>query len=335
MVKLRQPGKGASKPATAKPRSKGNNGQSGKRKTGHSLFAQHQAVAVDSLDRLLKEPGSSLLTWAVIGIALSLPLCLLLVLLNFRQFSSGLDEAGNISLYMNLGLDDQALASVTDNVNTLASVAATRLISASQALGEFETLSGFGDILEDLDENPLPAVIEVTPVSQDPDSIRLLARELESFSGVDTVQVDLEWVRRLDSMLDLAQRFTLGLALLLCLGVVLAVGNTVRLAIENRRDEILVVKLVGGTDAYVSRPFLYTGLWFGVGGGLIALVLVLLTLLLLSGPVGRLVTLYDSDFSLVGLSISEVLLILVVAGGLGLAGAWLSVLRHLRQIEPV
>jgi cell division transport system permease protein len=284
---------------------------------------------------LLKEPGSSLLTWAVIGIALSLPLCLLLVLLNFRQFSSGLDEAGNISLYMNLGLDDQALASVTDNVNTLASVAATRLISASQALGEFETLSGFGDILEDLDENPLPAVIEVTPVSQDPDSIRLLSRELESFSGVDTVQVDLEWVRRLDSMLDLAQRFTLGLALLLCLGVVLAVGNTVRLAIENRRDEILVVKLVGGTDAYVSRPFLYTGLWFGVGGGLIALVLVLLTLLLLSGPVGRLVTLYDSDFSLVGLSISEVLLILVVAGGLGLAGAWLSVLRHLRQIEPV
>ena len=185
-----------------------------------------------------------------------------------------------------------------------------------------------------LDENPLPAVIIVKPAIDDIESLPDLSERLETIAGVDLALVDLDWMRRLYGIITMAERLTGGLALLLCLGVVLAIGNTVRLAIENRRDEIVVVKLVGGTDAYVSRPFLYTGIWFGVGGGVIAGILAITAFVTMSGPFARLMALYNSDFSLSWLGVSDLLTLLVLAGGLGLAGAWLSVLRHLRQIEP-
>lgn len=302
---------------------------------GRSLFEQHQSVAVDSLWRLLLEPASSLLTWSVIGIALALPLCLLLLLQNLQQLNATLDDAGNISLFMTLDASGQSLLQLSDEIRSRPDVADVTLITAGEALEEFQTTSGFGDVLSGLDENPLPPVLVVRPATGDAGLLPALAQDLAGYPGVESAQVDLEWVQRLYGIVALAERFTLGLGVLLCLGVILAVGNTVRLAIENRRDEILVVKLVGGTDAYVSRPFLYTGIWFGIGGGLIAVVLLLLAFLFLSGPVGRLMALYGGDFVLTGLSISDLFLLLLVSGGLGLAGAWLSVLRHLRRIEPV
>ena len=297
-------------------------------------FQQHQETAVDSLSRLIGEPGSSLLTWSVIGIALALPLCLMLFLQNLQKLDASLDEAGNISLFMVMGISDERLSEVRDTIAAMGEVANATAVSADQALVEFQSGSGFGNALEGLDENPLPAVVIVTPDMANADSLQALAFELENLPDVDSAQVDLEWVQRLYGIIDVARRLTLGLALLLCLGVVLAVGNTIRLAIENRRDEIVVVKLVGGTNAFVARPFLYTGVWFGVGGGLIAALLALLAFLLLSGPLGRLLALYDSDFSLSGLSISGLLALVMVSGALGLAGAWLSVMRHLRKIEP-
>ena len=301
---------------------------------GNSWFQQHQAVAVDSLTRLLAEPASSLLTWSVIGIAIALPLCLLLFLQNFRQLSTSLEDAGNISLFMEHGIEANTLDALGAELRDLPNVAAVTVISAEDALAEFQAASGFGDALAGLDENPLPAVLVVRPQLTDAESVSELALVLENRPGVAEAQVDLEWVQRLYAIVGIAQRLTVGLAVLLALGVVLAIGNTVRLAIENRRDEIVVVKLVGGTDSYVSRPFLYTGIWFGVGGGLIAAVVALVAFFLLSGPFARLMTLYDSEFSLSGLSVSDLLLLLVAAGALGLAGAWISVLRHLRRIEP-
>jgi cell division transport system permease protein len=300
----------------------------------NSWFKQHQQVAVDSLARLLVEPGSSLLTWSVIGIALALPLCLLLFLQNIQQLNTSLDEAGNISLFMQLDISNDTLASLQSDIKEMEQVIRVSAVSAEQALVEFQENSGFGNALEGLDENPLPALLIVTPSEVGKNSLSSLASELEAMAEVGSAQVDLEWIQRLYSIIHLAERFTTGLALLLCLGVILAVGNTVRLAIENRRDEIMVVKLVGGTDAYVARPFLYTGIWFGVGGGVIATVLVMLAFLLLSGPFTGLMALYGSDFNLTGLTASDLLILLATSGGLGLAGAWISVVRHLRRIEP-
>jgi len=320
----RKPVKTTAPPAPKKPRAS----------RGNAWFQQHQAVAVDSLSRMLAEPGSSLLTWAVIGIAMALPVCLLLFLQNFRQLNTSLEEAGNISLFMQYDISRVELEAVAREIEALAGVAGVTLVTADEALAEFQDTSGFGNALDGLDENPLPALVIVRPASDLAADVRELAARIEAMPQVAAAQVDLEWLQRLYAIISLAQRFTVGLAALLALGVVLAIGNTVRLAIENRRDEILVVKLVGGTDAFVSRPFLYTGIWFGVGGGLFAAIVALLAFFLLAGPFARLMALYDSDFTLTGLTASDLLLLLVVAGALGLSGAWLSVLRHLRRIEP-
>ena len=297
-----------------------------------ALFEQHQAIAVDSLLRLLLDPVASLLTWAVIGIALALPLSLLLLLQNLQQVGANLDQSGGISLFMERSLTQEQLAAVNANLLVRAGVAGVELITADAALEEFQASSGFGEVLEGLDENPLPAVFLVMPAA-DADLAQLHAA-LATVPGVDVAQLDLEWVQRLNAMVTLATRMAVLLALMLGLGVVLAIGNTVRLAIENRRAEIVVVKLVGGTDAYVSRPFLYTGLWYGAGGGLLALLLIAIVLFALQGPVSALMQAWNGEFRLRGLGLSNSFLVLLGAGLLGWLGAWVSVLRHLRAIEP-
>jgi cell division transport system permease protein len=157
---------------------------------------------------------------------------------------------------------------------------------------------------------------------------------LQQLPEVELAQMDLQWVQRLYSLLAVGQRVTLALALLLGLGVLLVTGNTIRLAIENRRDEILVIKLVGGTDAYVRRPFLYTGLWYGLGGSIVAGLLLSLVMLWLDGPVGLLAALYQSRFELHGLGFAGTLMLALAGALLGLAGAWLAVARHLGAIVP-
>ncbi len=299
-----------------------------------ALFEQHQAIAVDSLLRLLLDPVASFLTWAVIGIALALPLSLLLLLQNLQQIGTGLDNSGSISLFMARDLTQEQLQQTVAELESASPVASVELITADMALLEFQAESGFGDALDGLDENPLPPVIVVTPVASSSDSLTQLQSSLAAMPGVDVAQLDLEWVQRLNAIVSLATRIAVLLALMLGLGVVLAIGNTVRLAIENRRAEIVVVKLVGGTDAYVSRPFLYTGLWYGVGGGLLAVLLIAIALFALQGPVSALMQTYEGEFRLQGLGISNSFLVLVGAGVLGWLGAWVSVLRHLRAIEP-
>lgn len=297
-----------------------------------TVFQQHQATAVDSLLRLLLEPVASLLTWAVIGIALALPLSLILLLQNLDQVGSGVTQGNSISLFMERTLAPEQVQQAADAIRARSDVAAVDLITADAALQEFQQNSGLGDVLEGLEENPLPAVIVVTPAGTT--ELEALRAEFAGIAGVEYAQLDLEWIQRLHAIVELATRGAALLALMLGLGVVLVIGNTVRLAIENRRAEIVVVKLVGGTDAYVARPFLYTGLWYGVGGGLFAVLLVFLALLALQQPVSALMQSYDSAFRLQGLGLSNSFLVLLCAGALGWLGAWVSVLRHLRAIEP-
>tara|TARA_R110002110_G_scaffold414951_1_gene646838 strand:- start:138108 stop:139100 length:993 start_codon:yes stop_codon:yes gene_type:complete len=311
------------------------------KKSGNSIasrisnsFRNHQQVAVDSLDRLLASISGTLMIWIMIAIAMALPLFLLLFLQNLQQFGSDLDEASQISVFMNTTTEMPRLEQLRDELLGRSEIQNVEIISAETALQEFQASSGFGDILSGLDENPLPPVLLVTPLAQDAAVLQPLLASLQDYPEVDEVQFDLDWLQRLYGILNLAQRLTYIIGLLLALGVALVVGNTIKLAIENRRDEIVVVKLVGGTDAYVSRPFLYTGLWYGAGGGLIACVLILLAQLILQGPVSRLAGLYEGEFALIGLGISGFFMVLLLSAMLGWFGAWLSVLRHLRAIEP-
>ena len=292
----------------------------------------HRLSAADSLYRVLDKPVSSVLTWLVIGIALALPVGLDVALDNAGRISANWESPAQISLFL---ADDVATADAAELAGGLATrddVAETRFVSREEALEEFRTLSGFADVLTSLEDNPLPNLILVTPV--DDGRAAALREDLQALPEIARAVLDMAWLQRLNSVMKLSQRLVQSVGLLLVLGVVLILGNTIRLAIENRRDEIVIVKLVGGSDAFVRRPFLYTGLWYGVGGGFIAGLLVVLSLWFLQQPVAELAALYDSDFRLRGPGVMGVLNLVILGGALGLVGAWLAVARHLVGIQP-
>jgi cell division transport system permease protein len=298
-----------------------------------AALAQHQGAAVDSLHRLLIDRISTLLTCTVMGIALALPLALWLLLQNLTLLGAGVDRTGSISLFMQ-ERDPAELHNLVAQLKARDDVAEATLITPEQALQEFEKKSGFGEALAGLDENPLPPVITIEPATDDATEVTALYEFLQTLPGLDVAQLDLQWLQRLQAAVQLATQLALWLTGLLGLGVVLVIGNTIRLAIANRSAEIVVVKLVGGTDSYVARPFLYTGFWYGVGGGLIALVLVEMSLWAFGGPLSRLLVSYDPAFELGGLGLQGGFLVAMAAGALGWLGAAVSVVRHLRAIEP-
>ena len=296
----------------------------------------HQRVARDSLQRLLGKPFASLVTWAVIGIALALPVGFYVTLANVQTLGKQWDSTTQISLYLRHNTSDQAIETLMQELAVWPEIEQRLLISREQGLEEFRAMSGFADVLQHLDHNPLPAVIEILPARAHSDAAQAeaLRQRLEALADVEMAQLDMEWLQRLALMLQIGQRMALAMVVLLSLGVLLIIGNTIRLEIENRRDEIIVVKLVGGTDAFVRRPFLYTGLWYGLGGGILATLVVALGLALLSGPVAKLAGLYSSDYRLAGLSFSDTLSLWLMASLLGYCGAWFSVSQHLDALEP-
>lgn len=297
---------------------------------------RHLQVFFYSLGQLARAPLASLMTAAVIGIALALPAGLHVLLDNVQQLTGGWDSASRISLFLKRNVGDERARRLAATLRRLPQVAAVDYLPREKALAEFERLSGFGDALKALDENPLPPVLIVTPApaAATPEAAERLLTHLKQYGPVELAQLDMQWVKRLYVIMALVRRGVLVLGLLLGLAVLLVVGNTIRLAIQNRRQEIVVMKLVGGSDAFIRRPFLYTGFWYGLFGGLIAALLVSLALWTLAGPVERLAGLYQSPFRLAGLGGGELLTLLATGIGLGLAGSWLAVGRHLREIEP-
>ncbi|MBI43814.1 permease-like cell division protein FtsX [Marinobacter lutaoensis] len=301
-----------------------------------SYLQHHRKVATDSARRLWRAPVSALMTWTVMGVALALPVALLLLLLSLQGVSSGWESSARITAYLALETSESAARELVAELRADSRVAEVDLIDRDQALAEFRASSGLTDALDFLDENPLPHTLLITPEerSRSAAGVQTLVTYVEGLPGVERVQVDLGWLQRLNAITELLTRATWALAVLLGAAVVLVIGNTVRLAIENRRDEIVVAKLVGGTDAFVRRPFLYTGAWYGLGGGLVAWVLLQVSLWWLGGPVERLAGLYQSRFTLAGLGIDGGLALIIMAMVLGWLGAWVAVKRHLDDIEP-
>lgn len=296
----------------------------------------HQDDAKKSLRDLLGTPFNSLLTFLVIGVALALPTTLHVALKNGQQVAGSFEGSSQITLYLKDSTNEAAGKALAQRLQTDEQIASAHYQSREQSLAEFKRLSGFGDALDYLDENPLPAVVIVQPALgiKDTEQVELLLSRLNVLAEVQEAQLDLAWLRRLQALMQVGERVASALALLLGLAVVLIIGNTIRLAIQNRRAEIEVIKLVGATDAFIRRPFLYSGLWHGLCGGVLAWTLVSLALWWLDEPVSQLAGLYQSQYRVVGLTFAEVLRLVAFATGLGLGGSWLSVTRHLREIEP-
>jgi cell division transport system permease protein len=272
----------------------------------------------------------------VIAIALTLPMALGLAIVSVREATGNFTTSVQVSVYFRtdvpLGKAQQLAASLRQR----SGVAAVRLISAEEGHAAFSSQGGFGEALAALKENPFPHMLEVLPEAgaTDPERMESLRDFLTAWPEVEVVQIDSDWVRRLNAIIDLLRGIVVGAAVLLGIGVLAIVGNTVRLEIYNRRAEIEVTKLVGGSNAFVRRPFLYTGLFYGLAGAALAAMLVILGLALLNAPVTRLAESYGSSFRLLTPGPRDAAVLFLAGGLLGLFGAGMAASRHLARINP-
>ncbi len=300
-----------------------------------SLFGQHKEAINYSVSHLWQSPLSTWITLAAIAIALSLPASLYLLLKNMKSLTDDTREVPTISLFLKQHVGEDLARDRAELLAELPEIDKVVFVPRDQALDDFRKITGFAETLETLDENPLPHVLVITPHMNLIGNIDLdlekLSRKLYNYPEVDLVQMDIEWVQRLRGILSISERAILVISVLLGLTVLLVVGNTIRLNIENRKEEIEVTKLVGATSAYIRRPFLYGGIWYGLFGGILSLVLVHIALLFLVAPVNELASLYGSSFTISGMGVKITLYILLASSLLGLIGAWLAVGKHLRS----
>lgn len=294
----------------------------------------HRANFAGAVTRLASQPLASLLTILVIATALALPAGLRVAVNNADAVSDSWQSAADFTVYLKLDVSEEAARETARAIEQRADVAGVTVIDRATALAEFRNRSGFGEALDALDSNPLPHTLVVHPADGLETDVEALGQAISALPQADVVQVDTAWVTRLRAMLALAGRLVDFATVLLGLAVAIVVGNTIRLEINNRSVEIEVTKLVGGTDAFIRRPFLYLGLCYGLAGALVALMVVGLGLLLLGPPVQRVAELYGSSYSLAGLSLAESATLLAGGAFLGWAGAGLAAARHLRAIEP-
>jgi cell division transport system permease protein len=298
-----------------------------------NYFLRHLQVLLASLGQLARAPLATLLTLAVLAVTLALPAGLYVAFANLERLSAGWERGASISLFLKLDTPEAAALKLADQIRARSAVGGVDYISRAQALAEFKRLSSFGSALEALDANPLPAVLVVRPrAEQAVTAVEALRAELAHLPGVELAELDMVWLQRLAAILELAARAVWLLAGLLAAAVLLIVGNTIRLAVLSRQTEIEIVQLVGGTPAFVRRPFLYSGAFQGLLGGLAAWLLVEAGRLLLSGPAQELAGLYGSSFVLTGLEAGPGFTLVAAGGLLGWLGARLAVGLQLRRL---
>ena len=300
------------------------------------LLRLHKLEGRRGFKELFDNPFSNFMTVLVIAIALALPAGLQIMLDNGKSLSQSWDGASRISLYLKIGLSDSDTNQLADKIRQNLAVEKIDIILPDKALADFSAHSGFADAIAELDNNPLPPTLVIQPSAQfsTPEASEKLLAEYKKLPNVEKAQLDLDWVRKLYALLQLAEKAASALGFALGLAVLLIVGNTIRLSVQNRREEIEVVKLVGATDAFIRRPFLYTGFWYGLFAGLLCWVILETSLIWLKDPIADLAGLYQSQFRVNGLNFTQSLQLIGISCGLGLLGSWLSVGRHIRNIEP-
>ena len=298
------------------------------------LVKLHRRIARDSASRLLQTPASSLVTLFVVAVALLLPALLFGLNSNLASLLAGFQNSAQVTLYLQDNVSEADGQELSDDLLTRNDIEDAYYISPSQALDEFGASSGLEDLLIEMTANPLPGAIVLTPSDVSSSAVDELARQLQELSQVDVVQIDSLWLQRLAAISNLVSAIGSVLAVIVILGLFFVVGNTIKLAIENRKAEILVIKLVGGGDMYAARPFLYTGLLYGLGGGILATLLQGIVLATFNSNLEVLMRLYESDFQLRGFGLMSSLLIIVAGAAIGWTAALMASLRHIRAINP-
>lgn len=300
------------------------------------ILIYHFQAATQSFNSLCRKPLGTMMTVIVIAIALALPALFWVFTDNLSRITQGWQHGGHLSLYLKPGTETPSQMALLETVSKHPGVGQAHFKSADQGLTELTRQEGMKDIMRYLPDNPLPSMIEIIPtvLIDSPAKLDLLSRELKALPDVDQVKVDMEWVGRLHTILGFVANAQKALMLLLALAVVLIIGNTLRLATHNRQEEIQILKLIGATDSFILRPFLYSGIWFGMVGAIFAVFLVNIFILSLGVAVNQLVVAYQMHYPLTGLSMRQILQLVLFAVILGWLGARLSVKRQLASIEP-
>ena len=294
----------------------------------------HRTSFIASLQRLRARPAASALTLTVLSFALVLPLLFWLLLDNARSLSGSVEDARAISAFLKSTVDRTAAETLAQRLRERSDVASVQVKSPEQGLEEFRSHSGFADALRVLHYNPLPAVLIVMPRALAGDATPALVDDLKGESAVDLVQYDAQWRQRLNAILSVVQRVAAVVAILLAFAALLVIGNTVRLDIQSRRDEITVMQLLGASDGFVRRPFLYSGFWYGVLSGVVALMIIGLVEWAVAAPLTQLAANYGDRFVFRGLPLSGMAAVVLASAGLGWLGAWLVASRHIVLGQP-
>jgi len=299
-----------------------------------AYLLHHLKSLLFSLDKIYQAPTTTIMTVAVIGITLSLPGGFYLFLKNIDAIAGDFRSSSQIGLYLDLDIGEKQARALEKQIAKMENVTSTRFISRELSLEEFRQNSGFGNSIDTLSSNPLPHTIIVEPDEADTFTIRNLLNSLQAMPEVEIAKLDTEWLERLYTIIEIAKRSVIIITILFAFAVLLIIGNTIRLDIQNRYQEIIVTKLIGATDAFIRRPFLYGGVWYGLLGGIISWLIVEIGYLAIAGPLERLNLLYQSDMELITFSFHDFIILITSSTLLGLAGSWIAVARHLNQIEP-
>jgi cell division transport system permease protein len=298
------------------------------------VLALHLGVLRAVLRRMFASKLAGFLNILVIGIALSLPAGMYMLLQNAQGLVAQLSGTPQISLFLEMSAKAEDAERLQKQLVQHPAVAGVEFVPRAQALEKLKQGTGLSDLIAGLPQNPLPDAFVVHPKPGDAPALDALRGELAKLPKVGEAQLDSAWAYKLEALLRFGRMGVLILASLLSLALIAVTFNTIRLQILTQRDEIEVSKLIGATDGFIRRPFLYFGAVQGLLGGVMAWLIVTASLLLLNAQLGALSQLYASQFMLHPLSPGDSLSLLLFSVYLGWLGAWLSVARHLSQVEP-
>jgi cell division transport system permease protein len=302
----------------------------------HAYKNLHAHALFSSLGRLVASKFSSAMTIVVLAIAISLACGFYILVENLQQLAGNLESSNQISLFLKDEISEVRARTFADKIRQNADIQDVKIITKEQALAEFQAYSGFGEAVKALDKNPLPVVIQVLPKNslESEQEIGVLLDNFNRSPEVDFAQMDMQWVKRLQSIIELATKGVTLLSILLGAGVLFITANTIRLELYNRRDEVVIAKLVGATNGFIHRPFLYSGFWIGFFSGVMAWFIVTIIMLILKQSVENLSRLYDGSFHLLFLGFVDTLALLLISSVLGVVGSWIVLNCQLQKLKP-
>ncbi len=298
----------------------------------NAWLAHHLHSLKISAQRFLDSPLATLFTVLVIGVAVALPAGLYVLLQNFDRAAGGVKPQAELTVFLKPEVDEEQGKALSMELAKQADIVSARFVSKAEGIRKLEA-AGLADIAAGLSDNPLPHSIILIPGKTDPDTLEALAARIKTREGVERIQMDADWIKRLAALMDFGHDLVFMLSVMLGVALAAITANTIRLQIYAQKDEIEVARLIGATDRFIRRPFLYFGVIQGLAGGVAGWLLIILGSRIIQGSVAQVASAYGAIYQLSGLGLPELALLLGLSAALGWIGAFFAVGQALRTVE--